>query len=168
MIPNRGEMSGLVSYKTKTNTPSLLATLQEKQAEYDKTVKLPYGQRYGAATYKKYITLEMKDSDVNKLRDKHIASFYKELINIYTKANGYPDELDNFHKNVQLALFDMIFNLGATKIVNVFTKFDKAIKAGDWKKTASESNRTDVNAARNQYVKQLLQSVPTKSGATVP
>jgi GH24 family phage-related lysozyme (muramidase) len=161
-------MASLVFYKTKNNAPTQLATLQEKQAEYDKIVKLPYGQRYGAATFKKHSTLVMKDSDINKLRDKHIASFYKELTNIYTKANGYPEEFDSFHKNVQLALFDMIFNLGATKIVNVFTDFDKAIKAGDWKKAASESNRTDVNAARNQYVKQLLQSVLTKSGATVP
>lgn len=54
----------------------------------------------------------------------------------------------------------MIFNLGATKITGSFPSFNKALKAGNWKKAATESNRPDVNAARNQYVKQLLNTVP--------
>lgn len=102
----------------------------------------------------------MKDSDVNAQRDKHINSFYTELTNIYKKSNGYPDNFDSLHKNVQLALFDMIFNLGATKIVASFPSFNKALKASDWKKAAAESNRPDVNAARNSYVKQLFSTVP--------
>lgn len=103
----------------------------------------------------------MKDSDINTQRDKHINSFYLELSRIYTKANGYTNDFDKLHKNLQLALFDMIFNLGATRIVKSFPNFNKALKAGDWKTAAKESNRPDVNAARNQYVKQLLTSIPT-------
>ncbi len=55
----------------------------------------------------------------------------------------------------------MIFNLGASKVIKIFKKFDAAIKVGDWKKAANESNRPDVNVARNQYVKQLLTTAPT-------
>ena len=54
----------------------------------------------------------------------------------------------------------MIFNLGATKITRSFPNFNTALKAKDWKKAATESNRPDVNLARNQYVKQLLNTVP--------
>ena len=55
-------------------------------------------------------------------------------------------------------LFRSIFNLGADKIVNVFTNFDEAIKAGNWNKAAQESNRPQVSPERNQYVKQLFLS----------
>lgn len=102
----------------------------------------------------------MKDTDIDLLLYKHIDSFYRELTNIYKKANGYPDDFDKLHKNVQLALFDMIFNLGASKIVNSFPKFNTALKAGEWKKATAEANRPDVSPSRNQYVQQLLQTVP--------
>jgi len=160
LIANRTAIASVNLYKTKSKLPTQLASLQEKQAEYDKVAKLPWGQRYGASTFKAHTTLVMKDADINLQRDKHIDSFYKELTNIYKKSNGYTDDFDKLHKNVQLALFDMIFNLGATKIVSKFPGFNKALKAGDWKKAATESNRPDVNAARNTYVKQLLNTVP--------
>jgi GH24 family phage-related lysozyme (muramidase) len=137
-----------------------MANLAEKQAEYDKIAKLPYGQRYGASSFKSHTTLVMKDIDINTQREKHINSFYTELTRIYKKSKGYSDDFDKLHKNVQLALFDMIFNLGATKITGSFPSFNKALKAEDWKKAATESNRPDVNLARNQYVKQLLNAVP--------
>jgi len=161
LIPNRNAIATTALYKVKNNLPSQLATLSEKQAEYDKISKLPWGQRYGANTFKAHATLVIKDSDINLQRDKHINSFYNELTTLYKKSNGYTDDFDKLHKNVQLALFDMIFNLGASKIISSFPSFNKALKAGDWKKAATESNRPDVNAARNQYVKQLLNTVPT-------
>lgn len=162
LVANRVAISHVNLYKTKNKLPTQLATLPEKQAEYDKISRLPWGNRYGAATFKSHTSLIMKDTDINLLLDKHINSFYKELSNIYKKANGYPDDFDKLHKNVQLALFDMIFNLGATKIISSFPNFNKALKASDWKKAATESNRPDVSPARNQYVKQQFNTVPTK------
>ncbi len=77
---------------------------------------------------------------------------------LYFFCDGWPIS-DKLHKNEQLALFDMIFNPGATKIVASFPNFNKALKASDWKKAVTESNRPDVNAARNSYVKQLFNTV---------
>lgn len=54
----------------------------------------------------------------------------------------------------------MIFNLGATRIVNRFPNFASALKARDWWKAAAESNRPDVNANRNDYVRNLLNTTP--------
>ncbi len=166
LVMNKTAMGSLVFYKLKNNLPVQMATLQEKQAEYDAIAKLPWGQRYGAATFKKHASMIMKDTDIDKLVDKHIDSFYKELSKTYSKANGYTDDFDNLHKNVQLALFDLIFNLGATKLANTFPNFYASLKTGDWKKAAPETNRPDVNAARNLYVKQLLLNVPTAAVTT--
>lgn len=151
-IPNKIQMSGLVLYKSDQKPASTL----EKENEFDTVAKLSKG--YKASWYKNHTTLVMKDHDINNLLSKHITSFYTELTNIYKKSKGYTADFDQFPLPVQKALFDMIFNLGATKLVNVFVNFDKAVKAADWKKAAQESNRPQVSAARNQYVKQLFLS----------
>jgi GH24 family phage-related lysozyme (muramidase) len=44
LIPNRAAIATVSLYKIKNNLPSQPATLQEKQNEYDKIVKLPWGQ----------------------------------------------------------------------------------------------------------------------------
>lgn len=142
-----------------------MATVQEKQAEYEKIAKLPWGTRYGAHTFKQHTSLVMKDFDINQLLDKHISSFYKELTNIYNKTKGYPDDFDSLPDNVQLALFDMIFNLGATTLVNKFTKFNTALKISDWKTAAQEANRPEIAPDRNRYVKNLLLTTPAAVSA---
>jgi len=167
LVPNRHSMGALVFYKIKNNKAITMTTLQEKLAEYDAIVKLPWGQRYGAASFKPNTSLVMQAVHINQLLDRHIDSFHKELNNIYKKSNGYPADFDSFHSNVQLALFDMIFNLGASKIAKDFPSFDAAIKKGDWKRAAPETNRPDVSTARNQYVKQLLLSAPAAT-VTMP
>ena len=105
----------------------------------------------------------MKEEDINSQRDKHIDSFYSELTSIYKKTNGYPEDFDNLPDKVQIALFDMIFNLGKTKLKNTFPSFNAAIKASDWKKAALESNRPDVSTNRNTYVKDLFNAAELSS-----
>ncbi len=157
LVKDRNSMSSIVLCKTKNNVPYQLATIKEKQDEYDNVAKQP--KNYKAAWYKQHTKLVMKKEDIDVLRNKDIDSFYKELTNIYKKSKGYHDNFDNLPKNVQLALFDMIYNLGANRIVNKFFNFDKAIKAGDWAKAANESNRSKIGTERNKYVKQLLLSI---------
>lgn len=154
LVSNRNAVRSINLYRLQNNVPTQLATLPEKQAEYDNVAKQPRG--YAASYYAKFTTLVMKDADIDALRDKQLDSFYTELTHIYRKAKGYPSDFDGLPKPVQKALFDMIFNLGATRIVHVFTSFDRAVKAGDWKTAAEQSNRPQVSSARNQYVKQLF------------
>jgi len=52
--------------------------------------------------------------------------------------------------------FDMIFNLGMSKLKNTFPNFNKHLKAGDYKKAALESSRKDIADERNTYVRNLL------------
>lgn len=152
LLPNRASVLSLPLYR-KNNSPQP-ATPQEKQDEYDAVAKLPTG--HNASWYGGFTKLFLPDAEINRLRDKHITDFYTELGNIYKKSRGYPDDFDKLPSTVQLALFDLIFNLGADKIVHVFKNLDSAVKSGDWKKAAAESNRPQVGADRNLYVKQLF------------
>ncbi len=62
----------------------------------------------------------------------------------------------------------MIFNLGARKITTNFPHLDKALKAGDWKKAASESNRSQLSAHRNAYVKNKFMAAANKKAGVKP
>jgi len=104
-------------------------------------------------------TLKMKEFDINNLFNKHLDSFYINLKNIYKKEKGFSKNFDEFHSDVQLALFDMVFNLGATKLVSSFPKFNAAIKIDDFKEAAKQSHRLDISDQRNKYVEKLLQNV---------
>ena len=159
LISNKNAMSGVTLYKVKNKLLTTPATLQEKMTEYTNIAKQPWGKRYSAKYFEKHTTLKMKEFDINYLFNKHLDSFYLELKNIYKKEKGFSQNFDDFHKDVQLALFDMIFNLGATKLVNSFPKFNAAIKKDDFKEAAKQSHRLDVDEARNKYVQKLFEGV---------
>ena len=53
----------------------------------------------------------------------------------------------------------MIFNLGATKLVNSFPTFNSHIKSADFKKASKECHRLGISDKRNNYVEDLLKSI---------
>ena len=154
LLASEISMVFVTMYKVANNFPAGLATLEDKKTEYRNIAKQK--KNYKAAWYKKFTTLAMKEGDIDSQRDKHMDPFYLELTSIYKKTNGYPEDFDNFPEKVQIALFDMIFNLGKTKLNNTFPSFNAAIKTSDWKKAAVQSNRPDVSVSRNTYVKDLF------------
>lgn len=127
------------------------ATKKEIEDEYALIKSKPFGSAYPARRFKSFTKLKLTDSTINEVTNKHISSFESELKQIYgaTEFNTHPE-------NVKLALFDMIFNLGMPKLKNNYPKFNKYIKAKDYKNAANESNRRGIAAERNQYVKDLL------------
>lgn len=154
LIASKTSVASVTMYTVKNKVPSILATLKQKQDEYDNIAKQK--KNYKASWYKQHTSLVMKDTDMNAQRKKHITTFYSELVGMYKKSNGYKNSFDSFPDSVQKALFDMIFNLGQTKLRNTFTKFNAAVKKEAWDDAANECNRPDVNAARNTYVKGLF------------
>ncbi len=132
-------------FKNSNNKP---ANKIEIRTDYETVKKQPPNRL--ASSYKKYTKLTLPDAEIDKLTNKHIESFEKELARVYSDFNTYPSD-------VRLALFDMIFNLGMTRLRSRFPKFNKAIKAKDWQKAAKESYRPDVGVPRNQYVRKLLE-----------
>lgn len=123
------------------------ATKEEIKTDFEAVKKHTKGLK--ASSYKSKTKLSLKQTDIDKLTDKHIVSFYSEVKKIYSDFDKYPTE-------VRLALFDMIFNLGMTKLKNNWPTFNSAIKSKDWKKAADNSNRVGIQATRNKYVKDLL------------
>ncbi|CAD5366128.1 Pesticin domain-containing protein [Rubrivivax sp. A210] len=130
------------------------ATLAEKQADYDAVAAQAVG--FKASNYRKYTKLVMREPDIDALNLKHIDTFYGELSNAYRKSAGATMDFDAMPRSVQMALFDMAFNLGVPKLVSVFQNFTKQIRAGNWKGAAEQCDRPQIGAARNQYVKGLL------------
>lgn len=161
LIANKNALSTVTLYTVKNKLPSTAATVKQKQDEYDVIAKQK--KNYKASWYQQHTSLVMKDADINKLRDSHITTFYSELSGMYTKAKGFTTGFDDMPEEVQKALFDMIFNLGQTKLRTTFTKFNDAIKKEKWDEAAKQCNRPDVNAARNNYVKGLFNDAHTAS-----
>lgn len=167
MVPNKVAMNTIAMYKKSAdNNLLVLATAAEKHAEYDAIKKQPFGRSHGAASFKKHTTLIMKDVDINAQRDKHIQSFYKELTGYYTTANGFIRKFDAMPTEVQKALFDMVFNLGITKLKNQYVKFNGFIKSEKWNDVAKQSNRVGISPIRNRYVLDLLKAAHNKNPKT--
>ena len=162
MIPNNVAMSSVIMYKKGVNNLLVLATSAEKHAEYDAIKKQRFGRSYGASTFNKHATLIMKDADINAQRDKHIQSFYKELTGYYTTTNGFTTAFDAMPSEVQKALFDMVFNLGITKLKNQYVKFNGFIKSEKWDDAAKQSNRIGISPTRNKYVFDLFRTAHNK------
>lgn len=134
--------------------PNKIASFQEKKEEFETISKLNSG--YRASWYKQHTSLFMKEVDINNQRNQHIDNFYRELVNIYSKSNGYKNNFDDYSENIQVALFDMIFNLGATRLQRIFVNFNAAVKSEDWDTAAKESYRRDISEERNTFVKRLF------------
>ncbi len=166
LVKNRNAVSSIAMYSTKNSQPFKLASLIEKQTEYDAMAKQKKG--YKASWYKQHTKLIMKDIDIDTQLKTHISSFYKELTDYYKKTNGFKSDFDNFPINVQIALFDMTFNLGITRLKNTFTKFNNAIQKEDWATAAKQSNRPQVNGIRNAYVKGLFNGITQKNSTIKP
>ncbi len=125
------------------------ATTKEISDEYEKIRKEPKNRL--ASFYKKSTKLKLSKSYIDKLTNKQIVDFYGDLRNVYPDFDKYPED-------VKIALFDMIFNLGMAKLKTAWPSFNKYIKAKEWGKAAAQSRRSSpVSAARNGYVKGLLE-----------
>ncbi|MBC7010241.1 hypothetical protein BIZ38_17490 [Pseudoalteromonas sp. BZK2] len=133
----------------------VLASLAEKDAEYDTIKKQHYG-RYLASYCKPYTTLVMKDHDIVIQKEKHIAAFYRELVGYYNTKNGFSTHFDAMPLEVQQALLDMSFNLGITRLKSQYINMNAHIKKEKWADAALQSNRIGIQTQRNLYVKNLF------------
>ena len=156
MLPNKSAVTTVPLYKRGTHGGLFSANASEKEAEYDVIKQLLFGDNYAARYYRRYATLIMRDDDINAQRDAHIASFYKELSGYYTTGNGVMDAFDDMPEEVQLALFDMIFNLGLTKLRIQYVLFNGHLRKRNWREAAVQSSRVRIGSDRNNYVHDLL------------
>lgn len=125
------------------------ATREQVAAEYEALPTLKPAEHH--SFYRPHTTLQLLDAAINALTEQHIDSFHRELRVIYR-------DFDRLPSPARLALFDMIFNLGATGLRSEWPRMNKAIGTGDWRTAARESFRPDVQETRNAYVRKLFES----------
>lgn len=134
------------------------ATASEIQDEFESLRKLPYGQAHSAGYYSGFAQLRLRQSSIDSLTDTHIQSFEVELKRLYPAFDSYPTE-------ARLALFDMIFNLGMTRLRALFPRFNQAVLAQDSSVAARECNRPGIQVSRNRYVQELFARAAAASAA---
>ena len=144
-------------YHLNTNK---VASMEDIRTEYCRMI-LERKDNVVASYYEKYASLVMRDKDIDALTSLHIESFAMELKVIFpglmfslSDAREYNIGINS--ENVQMALFDMIFNLGATKLRKGFPKFCMYIREGNFEMAAKECNRIGISKERNDYVRGLL------------
>ncbi|WP_341503593.1 hypothetical protein [Gallaecimonas sp. GXIMD4217] len=124
------------------------AASSEILADYEAVRAQPAGKR--ASYYGTFTQLHLTQAAMDALVDGHIDSFGAELLRLYPDFDQYPSQ-------VQLGLFDMIFNLGMHKLQSGFPSFNRAVKARDWQEAARQCHRRGIGESRNNYVRGLFE-----------
>lgn len=85
----------------------------------------------------------ISDDVISSTLGAHLAADRVALQGLYSGFNGFP-------KSAKIALHDMIYNLGESKLRNSFPSLNAAVNRQDWTTAATESHRTGIGATRNQ------------------
>ncbi|WP_159819900.1 hypothetical protein [Colwellia sp. 20A7] len=129
-----------------------VASVKQIEDEFKLIKSKPFGSQ-AAPFYKPFTKLVITEAVREAQVEQHIRTFESELKIIYGAS-----EFSSYPNDVKLALFDMIFNLGMPELKDEFPNFNKHMKVRDFKQAAIESNRKDVSAERNTYVRNLFKS----------
>jgi GH24 family phage-related lysozyme (muramidase) len=149
MIP---DPHSALTYRLTNRTSGAPATSQEKLAEWTQVAQQTKGKI--AQSYKKFTQLEMPDDEVRRVLDDKLRGFAESLRTRFAAFDTYP-------ASAQLALLDMIFNLGPNGLFKGFPTMCKAVDRLDWAKCAAECNRKDISKDRNDETRDLfLAAIP--------
>ena len=102
-----------------------------------------------ASYYRQFCHLYLPESDIDDLLDLRVDEFERRLRTDFLAFDDYPE-------NVQLALFDMAFNLGNDGLMKKFPKFCNAVRSKNWPEAAVQSTRPQLSFKRNKEIKDLL------------
>lgn len=114
--------------------------------------------RYGdkgrtASSYKNYTDVELSDSTINIVFDRKLREWHGRLRREFARAEISFDDLPH---PVQVALFDMGYNLGPAYINGVWEKLKGALQQRNWEEAAKESHRLGVSVQRNEETARLI------------
>lgn len=151
MLPD-AESATAVDLRHPSKQP---AKPEEKRAEWQRLRKISPGgtvRNYSAQSYRKEARLFIMDSEADRLRLLKLDGFIAEL------RIAYPG-FDSFPEDAQVAMMDMVYNLGGRGLTKKFPRFTRAVnhpKGPDWKTAALESNRPELSPQRNKEVRDLF------------
>jgi GH24 family phage-related lysozyme (muramidase) len=108
------------------------------------------GQGWAAKSFKAVTLLDLPTDAIDSLFYGRVATFEQNLKGIFT-------DYDSFPAPAQLALMDMVFNLGTHGLVSKFPALVEAAKKRDWSQAAAECHRKKpIPERRNSRTAELF------------
>ena len=104
---------------------------------------------FRASYFEDFCDLYIDPNEEKRLHNDHVVQDIPIIKNI---IKNY----DNLSYEKQLAILDMVYNLGTTKFNNQFTNFIKAANANSEKGMLAEYHRKDISESRNKWTADLL------------
>lgn len=123
------------------------ASDEQKRAEWRTVHALATG--HSAGWYEDSTNLYLSDDFIESHLQSLVAESFNELTRIYPDFCKYPSA-------ARVALQDMIYNLGMTKLNENFPSLKAAVNRQDWVTAAAESHRKGPNEDRNNAVRDLF------------
>lgn len=128
------------------------ATPEEITIDFAEVQAAPAGKP--SSFYASLTRCRLEENDMTALANQRIAELTAE---IGMRLPMFP----SFPEPVQQAVFDMAYNLGLYKFMATYTRFQSALKAGDWSAAAAESRRDGIGDSRNNEIAALIRSAAT-------
>lgn len=139
---SRGHVTAGVGHLIPTYHDAALlpfTPIDEAVHDWIRVKAAPVGMR--AAAYAKYCKARLTDAAIDEMLDADIWTRVKQL------RARYP--FDGWPEPVQLAVFDMAYNLGLGRLEREYPRFQAALARRDWLVCAAECGRLGISEARN-------------------
>jgi GH24 family phage-related lysozyme (muramidase) len=118
-----------------------VATKDEIDKDYHRVYAITAGLT--ADKYRAQSSLLLPDEYIQSLLMNKLKECDLHLRRHYIRYDLYPEL-------VKLALLDMIYNMGASKLFGQFSTFEKAVNAQDWNTAAEQCHRKHKGASDNR------------------
>lgn len=138
-----------------------IATASEIKEEYKRVSKLSKGRPL--SFYRGHGLLSADGADLQGRLIRRLAEAGTDAMYFFNTgkpvAGGKFEQFSDLPTNVQLALMDMAFNLGRSKLCK-FQNLRAFLKQGDWQNAAKESHRRGIQSSRNEAIYQWIANQP--------
>ncbi|WP_409321370.1 hypothetical protein [Pseudomonas monteilii] len=143
MLPNESAAAEY-PFLNSNNSP---ASVEQKRAEWQTIHALP--TNYVADWYQSHTELHLASEYIDSKLGAIVSTNFSELSNLFPAIGQYPGA-------ARVALQDMIYNVGATRLPLRFPRLMEAVRNQDWVTAATESHRNIPDESRNEAVRDLF------------
>jgi GH24 family phage-related lysozyme (muramidase) len=128
------------------------ASKDEILAEYESVRQMAPG--HVAMAYRRSTSLLLTDDDIDQILRRTMAQCVTDLAALFPGFHDYPDQ-------AKIALLDMCFNLGITKLRDEYPRFCAMVKDQRWVAASLECNRVGPSRQRNEWTKEQFMLAST-------
>ena len=144
---NNAEEAAALPFLFRTTRGS--ASADDIRTEYELLDAMAGSTSFPASYYEQFTQLVLNQTTIDGLVTEHIRGDFDGLLKIFP-------EFGNFPLPAQVAIWDMVYNLGLAGFRRKFPNLQDAAREGNWEIAAEESERSNVGDDRNDYVHNLF------------